>query len=419
MKDSMNPEARLLIDLTKRGITARSLRLEESLDETKQNFFADYQAEIGLKIPKDLNWHTFYTLADHHAVLPLLYDVLKSVPEVPPAIWKLADQKSVQTVGQSYHLLFLTSYLVKLMEKQGIKVVVVKGSSIAAAYPVPELRKSGDIDLLFPREEDFHMACGVLSRDGFKQETAMISVYHRSFFSPEGIDIELHYHMAKPFDDERVNRTLDAILSACQDHLVRMEVMGVSLPVLSSPYQAFYLLLHMLHHFLGKGFGLKLLCDWVVFWNHSQPDSCKEQFLTLTDSVGFQGFARMISKVCTDYLGLHQENISFLHTELISDEGAAFMIQEILEAEEFGKSQNDRMVVVRGKGLPAYFREFHHQMLLNHKQTGKYKILWPILWMITLVMFLYRNKKLRKVSTRAILASAGKRSKLLREMDLF
>ena len=37
-------------------------------------------------------------------------------------------------------------------------------------------------------------------------------------------------------------------------------------------------------------------------------------------------------------------------------------MDEILTAEEFGKSANDRMVVMRGNSPADYMREFHHQM---------------------------------------------------------
>lgn len=54
------------------------------------------------------------------------------------------------TVRQSYHLLFLTRDLVKLLEEAGIPALVLKGCGVAELYPVPELRKSGDIDVLIP-----------------------------------------------------------------------------------------------------------------------------------------------------------------------------------------------------------------------------------------------------------------------------
>jgi hypothetical protein len=409
--ESTSAEAKLLVQMTEAAIRQKHNRNHDT--SGKRPGFD------GITIPDHTNWKELIDLANRHTILPLLYDILKDIPNIPKDLWKQADQKSCQVVQQFYHLLILTSYLVKLLEKEGILVVVLKGAAISAAYPVPELRKSGDIDLLFPLEEDYRKACEILSGDDFRPESAERSVYHRSFFSKEGIDIELHYHMSKPFDNAKVNQTLDQILRECKDHVVRMEVVGVWLPVLSPPYQAFYLLIHMLHHFLEKGFGLKLLCDWVVFWSHPLSKADKEKFLNTAFSAGLLGFARMVTRVCCLYLGLDQREVAFLKPEVITIEGAGQFMKEVMEAEEFGKTKTERMVVLRGNGVKAYFREFHHQMLLNHKFAGKYPILWPLLWPITLVMFVYRNRKLRKVSTKAILQSAKKRSRLLQEMELF
>jgi hypothetical protein len=412
-REKMSHEARLLLQLTKEAILAKPLDPTLILGEDPP------RSITRTKLPTEIRWNQFVTLAAQHAVLPLLYDVLQDREEIPKPIWTQIDQKSTQTVQQFYHLSFLTFYLVHLLENDGLQVAVLKGASIAADYPVPELRKSGDIDLLFPVKKDFLKACERLKQDGFRQETAMHSVYHRSFYSPEGIDVELHYHMVKPFDNAKINHRIDHILERCGNHLIRKNVIGFSLPTLSPSYEAFYLLLHMLHHFLEAGFGIKLLCDWVVFWNASRTSACKEQFLKMTESVKLLGFARMITKVCIMTLGLRAEEVAFLQVEHISQAGAEHFLQEVLEAEEFGKSQTERMVVVRGSSIGAYFKEFHHQMLLNHPKAGRYPLLWLPLWIITLVMFLYRNKKLRKVSTKAILQSAHRRSRLLKEMDLF
>jgi|GEM_PF-6738379 len=72
-----------------------------------------------------------------HSVFPLLYDVLSNAGRGTGML----ESVSLQTVQQSYHLLFLSKYVVNLILSNGIKVILLKGSSTAALYPVPELRK--------------------------------------------------------------------------------------------------------------------------------------------------------------------------------------------------------------------------------------------------------------------------------------
>lgn len=94
-------------------------------------------------------------------------------------------------------------------------------------------------------------------------------------------------------------------------------------------------------------------------------------------------------------------------------------MKDILEAEEFGKSNRERMLVLQGTGISDYMREFQHQMHLNYPNAGKLWIFWPVLWIATLIRFLYNNRKIRKTSSIKIFRQAEKRSWMLKQLKLF
>jgi len=94
-------------------------------------------------------------------------------------------------------------------------------------------------------------------------------------------------------------------------------------------------------------------------------------------------------------------------------------MREVLDAEEFGNSNQNRMVVMRGTGLFDYVREFHHQMKLNFPKAGRCFIFWPVLWSITLLRFIKNNRKIRQVSTASVLKEAARRSRLMEKLRLF
>jgi len=198
--------------------------------------------------------------------------------------------------------------------------------------------------------------------------------------------------------------------------------MGVEFPVLQPAYHAFYLLLHMLQHFLRAGFGLKLLCDWVVFWEKGYGSGVEERFFSMAEECRVMGFARLVTAVCVKYLGLSGKKVPLLLCRFDWEAEAANLeafLTEILEAEEFGKSSADRMVALRGTGWRDYCREFHHQMLLTYPGAGRYRILHPVLWVMMFCGFAYRNVKMRRVSGYAVLKKARARGKLVEEMKLF
>lgn len=364
-------------------------------------------------------WHKVIRLAQTHKVLSLCYDVLQQYPSIPEGCLNICERSSRQTVYNNYRLLFLTKYVVSLLLEAGIAVIVLKGEVTALLYPVPELRKSGDVDLLLEKPEALTAACTILEENGFQIKDQQAALHHITFSSGEGITIELHGMIAEPFDNRKINLYLERLIPEMFANGIEEKGWGFPLPSLAQGYHAFYLLLHMLQHFLRYGFGLKYLCDWVVFWNRQIDKEQSMIFLRLVSESGILGFAKMITAVCVEYLGLKKEKVAFLKADKITKEQKAELLKEIIEAGEFGKAQKDRMVAMRSGKVVDFFREFHHQMGLNYPNVGRVILLWPILWGLTFYRFWRNNRSLRKVSSIAILRKAAKRSYLVKQMKLF
>lgn len=354
-------------------------------------------------------------LADRHSVTPLLYPIVEGKEQ-----WERVRRSALVCCKSNFRLLFLSKYLTQTLREKNIAVVLLKGMGTAAFYPVPEYRKSGDVDLLLLHPEQLDNSRRILEEAGLTVKANQTALHHLVLETSEGIEVELHTMLAEPFDNEEINRYLEKLLPACEQEWQMAEIMGVELPVLKDGFHAYELLLHMLQHFLRSGFGLKLLCDWVVFWNHGVPASEREKYGRLVEESGLGGFSDRITEVCVEYLGLMQENAPVIsqNRKAASTANLAFM-KEILVAEEFGKSGKDRMVALRGSGIRALVIEFHHQMHLNYPVAGRLFLLWPGLWLMTLLRFLHNNRKIRKTSAGAIFRKARERGELIEDLDLW
>ena len=372
------------------------------------------------RLSPDVDYARVIAVAESHKVMALLHPVLEHAG-LRESIWKIVDRKGEQTVRQSYRLLMLSRYVIGLLKENGIDAILLKGCGTAAWYPVPELRKSGDIDLLFKSEDETRKALQILAQQGFVTTEDQPANHHIVCESRDSVSLELHMSLAEPFDSEKTNRFLADCQKEYFAHRRVVDCMGVAFELTSDGYHAFYLLLHMLQHYVRAGFGVKLLCDWVVFWESPLSEEEKKIFLRLAQESGIFGFAVMMTRVCVKYLGLREKQVEFLMQAEPKDvcDLTEELMAEIFEAEEFGHSSKDRMVVLRGTGLMDYAREFHHQMKLNYPKAGKIMVLYPVLWIMTLCGFLYRNRTLRKVSGRQILKKAKKRSQLTEQMRLF
>lgn len=376
-----------------------------------------------VSLEKSPDWMTVIKLAKSHAVCSLLYNVLAERDDLPDDCRKTLVDESRKAVLQSYRLLFLSKSVVDLLEEIDIPALVLKGACASKLYPVPELRKSGDVDIFLLKPERIDDACRMLEKSGFIVDSEQHSEHHVGMKSPDNIEVELHTMLAEPFDSDRINRYVNDIALKCADNYVTEDVMGVSLPRLTDAYQAFSLLVHMLNHFLRAGFGLKLLCDWVVFWNREYNEETESLYLKLVKDCGIKGFSDIVTRTCVRYLGLKYDNVRFMLEDDGSDEHKEAdidsFIREVLDAEEFGKSDDGRLVVLRGTKITDYIREFHHRTCHNFPRASRVFILLPVLWIVTLWRFIRNNRKLRHVSTRSVLKNARERSKLIKSLKLF
>lgn len=391
---------------------------QELLLLLKKALAADLDMESGKKLTKE-ELDGILTLANKHSVLALLYDVLMQMP-LQKEQKKLVQNTAERVAQQNYHLLFLAKYVTGILKQEQIDAVLLKGGITASYYPVPELRKSGDVDLFVSDQVHAAELRTILLKHGIREQDEQHANHHISFESQDGIIIEIHTDLI----EQTGKKQLDSYVKKCQkeflSHRVQKDVMGIPLYSVEDAYFAYFLLLHMAEDFLRAGFGLKLLCDWVVVWNHGMEDNGKQTFLRLVTESGIFGFARMISAVCIRYLGLREEEMTFLMEKNPVDPAQTDeFLSDILEAEEFGRSAKERMVVLQQSGISGLIREFHHQVQLTYPNASKHIICIPVLWVMLLIGFLHRNRTLRKVSTWKVIKNATERGSRIQRMNLF
>ncbi len=358
------------------------------------------------------DWRRICTTAESHSVLPLIWPAAEG--SAGEAMCRAAAERST---AQFYHLLILTRRITGLLNEEGIDTVVLKGPGAAWYYPVPEYRQSGDIDLLLTRPEQLEDACRILTEDGAYEEEEQHANHHRSLRTPEGIVVELHSTLVEDFDDRVTNAAAARLQQSMSVNAVQREIIPcVTLPVPDESDQAISLLLHMLQHFLRAGFGLKLLCDWTVFWNNRPDDTDMGRYEAFITECGLIGFADMLGSACVLFLGLRPDMVRI--EESFSDEQCREFYREVFDSECFGHTSAQRMVMVHG-GPVGYVREFHHQMRLNYPKAGRWIPLWPALWGATLARFLRNNRVIRKTSLADILGETQRRSRLTGPLHLF
>ncbi|MBQ7506024.1 MAG: nucleotidyltransferase family protein [Lachnospiraceae bacterium] len=368
-------------------------------------------------------------LAATHSVLPVIYSLARNLPlsEDDHRMLEGAMQESARTF---YQFLRLSDRVVKLFRKAEIPVAVLKGVSVACLYPMPEMRRSSDIDLLLLNAEHLKKAEELLLAAGYRPMEEQFTNHHREWSTPENRILELHTMVVEPMDDAGRNRWIEKRFQLSEDMLFTRKALTVSFPALPEDLLAFHLLLHMLMHFVGSGFGLKLLCDWVVFWNRRVSKEETERFLSDIRECRLERFLSAVTTICVRYFGLKTDGTGTLReteTDYLYEDGVfckkspddvvCELMREILDAEKEKAPDSARMVALRGDGFFDYVREFHHQTVLAFPKLSKTIVLLPGLYLIVLVRFLKNNKTRRGgQSAAAILKDAGRRGRLTKKL---
>lgn len=378
-----------------------------------------------LRNASETQWVELLQLCGRQNVLLVVYETLKQNPDIPvPAgVMNVFKQKAYSAPIQYYQKIAVLRKILKHLREENIAYYILKGVGLNTMYPKEEMRSFGDIDLYIPNPEDMEKTHRFFTeRNCTVDET--FSDNHTAYFYQEngvGCEVEVHWKMTAEFN----NGDLDARLNAIYRQLDGSRYMTVNpmqqeVHILPPTYNALHLLAHMLQHLMYTGFGLKLFCDWTVFWQKSGHMVDTELFLGWIKELHIENFLYAVTAICIRDLGLPMECCPWMADWETDEELLAALLRDVFEGGEHGKYDSARMIITTRKpSLKTYLLELHRQMKRRFKKLGDVWILWPVLWLATGIMFVYNNLTLRNVSTKKILDSNKERSKLVQKLDVF
>lgn len=156
-----------------------------------------------------VNWPFFFTICDKNWILPSVFIVFRDYKLLEIIPKELSDHLSkvyILNLGRNYLILDQINHLVKLLNKNGIEPIFLKGSAnlIDGIYKDLGERFIGDIDLLVD-PDDFFKVAQILEQDGFNPREPFnhnslegTKHYPRLFKDDLIADVEVHRLLANP-----------------------------------------------------------------------------------------------------------------------------------------------------------------------------------------------------------------------------
>lgn len=276
------------------------------------------------------------SMASQHKVLPLIFEAAYEMIPSPMVKSMVRQQVMVQTMKTSAFL-----QLYRRLLDAGIQPIVVKGITCRSLYPKPDHRISADEDLLVHPSE-FEAACNVLEAFGMATDMKETDAYEYPYrMANNPLYVELHKNLFSPESQAYGdwNRLFDHVFEKLHCEIIE----GVQIFTLNPTDHLFYLICHALKHFMHSGFGIRQVCDIVMFANHWGSVIDWSHLLEACRSVNGLYFAAAVFKIGQKFLTFDPELAAYPESwhSLAVDE--MDMLEDLLSGGIYGGSSATRL----------------------------------------------------------------------------
>ena len=285
-------------------------------------------------------WQQLFRLAEAHRVLPMVFQAVYACPAAKAADTALFRRYRVHAMQMMVLQTRKTAEFLPLLGKlkaAGVRPLVVKGIICRNLYPNPDHRLSSDEDVLIP-PEDFPAAHRCLTELGFVTKDPGDDSYELSYTRPGGpLLLELHRSLF-PADSKAYGK-LNRFFEAVRQRAVEQD----GIPTLDPTDHMLYLLCHAFKHFLHSGFGIRQVCDLILYANRYGGEIRWDALLENCREIRAEQFAAGLFRIGWEYLGLSLEQsrlpVSW-QAVYVAEEP---LLEDILRSGVYGSADEDRL----------------------------------------------------------------------------
>ncbi len=352
-------------------------------------------------------------------VVITVYDVLGRIKSV------CADEiktRAMLNLAANAQTGYAQNRLIRLLNDNKLSYIILKGEAAAAYYPNPQLRSLGDVDFLIDPAEQEKVERVLLDAGYTKSHDGHIC--HRVFQKP-GAHLEMHFEPSG-IPNGAVGERIRGFMRSALAHSTEKDVGNGSFRAPDDLYHAVILLLHMQHHMLGEGIGLRHLCDWAYFVNKTMDLPFWNELLPFLREIGLFHYAAVMSKTSAVYLGVSCP----VWAEEIPEELCAEIMEDIFAGGNFGKkdparSQGSFLISNRGKNGTGHGKAYYLFYGLNaYVKERFYKwrrvwIMYPVLYVCAGARYLHRLIQGKRIPLHKLASAADKRKSIYNNLHLF
>lgn len=257
------------------------------------------------------SWENVYRLARQQTVTGLAFAGLQHLPDhlLPPQGLLLrwaAETDAIERKNRKMNVALEGLYT--FFRAAGLNPILQKGQGTARFYSCPLLRECGDIDLYFNNSRAWDAALVKLQIRNIRiKEQADGGIYYRW----QETDVEHHrqlFDLYNPFLQGFVNR----LESQKNYRLITLSAASKTAITVPSPFLELLLLnLHILKHALGRGIGLRQLCDMARACYRLYGEADAREMQAVCQRLGLAKWCPLLHAFLVNCLGLPKECLPY------------------------------------------------------------------------------------------------------------
>lgn len=250
------------------------------------------------------DWSILAKIASEQKLLPLFYDAVYKQAPLQMLRNSVRQQVMLQTMKTDDF-----TRLYRNWNQAGVYPIVVKGIVCRSVYDKPDHRPSSDEDVLIAPDQ-IPAAMKVLEEFGMSTTKSADCPYELPYRKPNSpLYIELHKALFDPTSDS-YGHWNDLFSHVFDDHY-QINIQGCEIRTLAPTDHLLFLISHALKHFIHSGFGIRQICDIVLFANHFGSEIHWDLLLQQCKKIHAELFAATIFQIGAKYLGFDSDKACY------------------------------------------------------------------------------------------------------------
>lgn len=224
------------------------------------------------------------------------------------------------------------------LNRRNLQYVIIKGQTMAALYPHPLMRSTGDIDFYCTKEsfqntqKEIEKRLGIVMKHNGSER--------HDTFDIEGYMFEMHSDLtifSAPSHQRYWNSFIDKEIKG---NLLQLPISDESVSVLPPTINALYIFVHLFVHFIEGGLGLKQLCDWAMVLKYYRDEIDVSSLNNYVNELGINNAFCAIGAWLVKKIGLpetsfplplsekHKKWMDRIHSNITANRGSILELDE-------------------------------------------------------------------------------------------